>query len=321
MMTSPDPDTFSLSALQLSWLRELGIEKPWLPVTGSQATAQPATPQVPDVLVAPQAAFATVDPAIKHPAHHTPQKTTQQTTQQTTQVAKHQGTQARVQAREQALVELAPLSITRMQVAPAVAAPFAKLVDLQALADSVHACQACGLFRERERPVVGDGVVRPQVMIVGEAPGDQEDRQGVAFVGRSGELLENMLKAIGQERRTTVYVTNAIKCRPPGNRNPRADETQACQSYLLRQIELVQPRTLLLLGRFAVGSVLGVVQGENDAWQNLRGQKLVHLAAGRSIPVTVSFHPAYLLNRPEHKAAAWQDLLALRALLEMAETV
>ena len=152
--------------------------------------------------------------------------------------------------------------------------------------------------------VVGVGVAEPAIMIVGEAPGEQEDRQGLPFVGRSGMLLDNMLATIGASRQSNVYVTNAIKCRPPGNRQPRPEESAACHPYLMRQIELVNPRAILVLGRVAAQAVLAT----DASLQSLRGRASSVTVAGRQIPTVVSYHPAYLLRRPTEKAAAWEDL-------------
>jgi DNA polymerase len=154
-------------------------------------------------------------------------------------------------------------------------------------------------------------------MIVGEAPGEQEDRQGEPFVGKAGQLLDNMLASIGLARRAPaegeadparqVYIANVLKCRPPANRNPLPEEVERCEPFLRRQIELVQPRMILAMGRFAVSSLLQT----DEAIGRLRGR--VHRVGG--VPVVVSYHPAYLLRNPVDKAKAWDDLcLALASL-------
>jgi DNA polymerase len=177
---------------------------------------------------------------------------------------------------------------------------------LQAMA---AACQACDLCAQRKKSVFGVGDQQAQWMVIGEAPGEQEDLQGEPFVGQSGQLLDNMLKAVGLSRQAQgeggVYIANAIKCRPPGNHNPTPQELATCAPYLARQVALVQPQIILLMGRFAVQSVLQTTEPIGK----LRGQ--VHTYQG--VPVVVTYHPAYLLRNPADKAKAWADLvLALK---------
>ena len=187
-------------------------------------------------------------------------------------------------------------------------------MDLDGISRLINACEACtDLCRTRKHPVPGQGAFNPRVMVIGEAPGEMEDLKGLPFVGRSGELLDNMLAAIGLSRTDSVFVANTIKCRPPANRNPRQDEIAACKPFLRRQIELLQPEVILAVGLFAAQSLLGLTEGV----QALR-QREHHLEmAGRKIPVVVTFHPAYLLRRPEDKYMAWQDLKQLWALLQI----
>jgi len=144
-------------------------------------------------------------------------------------------------------------------------------------------------------------------MIVGEAPGEQEDIEGEPFVGKSGQLLDNMLKALGLARHDAasdparqVYIANTLKCRPPGNRNPQPDELAQCEHFLIRQIELVKPKIILAMGRFAVQSLLR----SDEPIGRLRGR--VHRYQG--VPLIVTYHPAYLLRNLEDKARAWDDL-------------
>jgi DNA polymerase len=142
-------------------------------------------------------------------------------------------------------------------------------------------------------------------MVVGEAPGEQEDLQGQPFVGKSGQLLTQMLHAIGVDRQTDVFIANVVKCRPPGNRNPKPDEIAQCRPFLMRQIEVVAPQRLLVLGRYAAQVLVGAEVTLNA----LRGQ--IHTftgSNGRRIPMIVSYHPAYLLRSPQEKAKAWLDL-------------
>ena len=188
-------------------------------------------------------------------------------------------------------------------------------MDWPALREAVVNCTACKLCKGRRQTVFGVGNPHAHWMIVGEAPGEQEDIQGEPFVGKSGQLLDNMLRAIGLSRHETpppggegsaadparqVYIANTLKCRPPGNRNPEPDELAQCEGFLIRQIELVRPRIILAMGRFAVQSLLR----SNEPIGRLRGR--VHRYQG--VPLIVTYHPAYLLRNLEDKARAWDDL-------------
>jgi uracil-DNA glycosylase len=178
-------------------------------------------------------------------------------------------------------------------------------LDWLALREAVAGCTACKLCEGRRQTVFGVGNQQAHWMIVGEAPGEQEDRQGEPFVGKSGQLLDNMLHAIGLTRGEAepaqqVYIANTIKCRPPGNRNPEADELAKCEPFLIRQLQLVQPKIILAMGRFAVQSLLR----STEPIGRLRGR--VHRYQG--VPLIVTYHPAYLLRNPEDKAKAWDDL-------------
>jgi DNA polymerase len=177
------------------------------------------------------------------------------------------------------------------------------------LRTAVAACTACKLCSSgRRQTVFGVGSVQAHWMVVGEAPGEQEDIQGEPFVGKSGQLLDNMLKALGLGRREStppdparqVYIANTLKCRPPGNRNPEPDELAQCEPFLVRQIALVKPKIILAMGRFAVQSLLR----SNEPIGRLRGR--VHRYQG--VPLIVTYHPAYLLRNLEDKARAWEDL-------------
>jgi len=179
---------------------------------------------------------------------------------------------------------------------------------LQALCQEVESCRRCALADSRTRTVFGVGSDAARLMIIGEAPGAEEDARGEPFVGRAGALLNAMLGAIGLERQQ-VYITNILKCRPPGNRDPRAEEVVACGGYLARQIALVEPHILLAIGRIAAQNLLGVATPIGK----LRGREHRHPATG--LPVLVTYHPAYLLRSPLEKRKAWADLSALRTRL------
>jgi DNA polymerase len=169
---------------------------------------------------------------------------------------------------------------------------------------AVSGCTRCGLHQTRTQTVFGVGDENADWMLIGEAPGAEEDRLGDPFVGQAGKLLDNMLAAIGLSRRKNVYIANVLKCRPPGNRNPAPDEVEKCTPYLLQQIELTRPKLILAMGRFAAQTLL-----KSDASiASLRGR--LHSYAG--VPLIVTYHPAYLLRTLEDKAKAWEDLLFAR---------
>ncbi len=176
-----------------------------------------------------------------------------------------------------------------------------------ALPGDIAACVACGLCRTRRRVVPGVGDARADWMFIGEAPGAEEDERGEPFVGQAGRLLDAMLGALGLARGRSVYIANVLKCRPPGNRTPEPAEVDACHPYLARQIELVQPRLIVALGRSAANTLLGV----DATIASLRGR--VHRLDGR--PLVVTYHPAYLLRNLPDKAKAWEDLLFARRML------
>ena len=185
----------------------------------------------------------------------------------------------------------------------AAAAPKAEPAQAwQHLADDVARCTRCELHRTRTRAVLGVGDPHAQWLVVGEAPGAEEDRQGEPFVGRAGQLLDAMLRAIGLGRGHNVYIANILKSRPPGNRDPSAAEVAACLPYLERQIELIRPRLILAVGRIAMQNLLGTPSSLGP----MRGQ--VHQFGGLKTPLIVTYHPAYLLRKPEDKRKAWEDL-------------
>ncbi len=186
-------------------------------------------------------------------------------------------------------------------------------MDWPALREVVAGCRDCGLCASRRQTVFGVGHPQAHLMVVGEAPGEQEDQRGEPFVGAAGQLLDRMLAALGLTRdeapaERQVFIANTLKCRPPRNRNPSPEELASCRPYLERQVALVQPRVILAMGRFAVQSLLG-----SDApIGRLRGQ--VHHWQG--VPLVVTYHPAYLLRQPTDKARAWDDLCLAASLLD-----
>ena len=192
--------------------------------------------------------------------------------------------------------------------------PIALGPNWSALEEAALGCRRCGLCETRNTVVFGTGAREARWLIIGEAPGEQEDLQGEPFVGPAGRLLDQMLRAMGLDRAQDVYITNVLKCRPPRNRDPSPDEVAQCRPHLVAQMERLAPRIILTLGRFAATAVLGVDQPLG----RLRGQ--VHTLEQRDqrIPVIATFHPAYLLRSPLEKARAWSDLrLAHRTLAAM----
>lgn len=178
--------------------------------------------------------------------------------------------------------------------------------DWEVLAATVRECRLCGLCETRTQTVFGTGDRAARLMVIGEAPGAEEDRQGEPFVGRAGMLLNAMLRAAGFAR-GDVFIANVLKCRPPNNRDPSLEESERCLPYLRRQIELVAPEVILCVGRIAAQRLLG----RDETLARMRGR--VHQLDG--VPVVVTYHPAYLLRAPAEKRKSWADLkLALGVL-------
>lgn len=177
-------------------------------------------------------------------------------------------------------------------------------LDWDALETDMRACQECRLCERRKQAVPGVGDRQADWLFVGEGPGAEEDQRGEPFVGAAGRLLDAMLGAIGLERGKGVYIANAVKCRPPHNRTPQADEIAACHPYLERQIDLIKPRLIVALGRPAALALLG-----NELSIGASRGRLFETAG---IPVVVTYHPAYLLRNPTDKAKAWEDLCFAR---------
>lgn len=283
-MADPNPNTqgkrsikrIVVSRLQHGWLKAMGIDVPWIAANESAAPAQAQSTQ--------DEVTPAVNPA-PEPVGQAP-------------------------AAERPVPPVTRPVVVQPVAEPQPAADLATL-DLSQLAQAVSACQRCGLCETRQQAVPGDGVTTPKILIVGEAPGEQEDQQGMPFVGRSGQLLDNMLKAIGHGRDASVFITNVVKCRPPANRNPRDEEISACAPYLARQIELLAPTAILAMGRFAAHALLKT----EAPLQKLRQTTHALELGGQSLPVVVTYHPAYLLRRPVDKRLAWEDLKRLRGLV------
>jgi len=340
MDAAPRPAPPRINPLQRIWLRELGMERLWL-------RTPPAVPVAKAAVAGPGAvpgqAPASVSPGGPHAAPHSPivapspvearrdapagakvaeaaPDATPAVSPAVARTAPAEPATGRASAIPAAILNRTgppPRPAPKVEVQeeappPIPVAEAVKDANLEQLAAQVVACAACGLCQGRRHAVVGQGAQPTRWLVVGEAPGEQEDRQGQPFVGRSGQLLDAMLAAVGMSRERDVFITNVIKCRPPGNRNPKPEEIAACSPYLMRQIALLKPERILVLGRFAAQTLLGT----DATIGNLRG-RVHHLKTdeGAQIPVIVSYHPAYLLRSPSEKARAWQDLkLAAREL-------
>jgi DNA polymerase len=186
---------------------------------------------------------------------------------------------------------------------PALAAPW------EELRHEVAACTKCALAASRTQTVFGVGDLQARWLVIGEAPGAEEDRQGEPFVGRAGQLLNAMLRAIGLTRES-VYIANILKCRPPGNRDPQVEEVACCLPYLRRQIALLRPALILAVGRIAAQNLLATPA----SLASLRGR--VHSFGELDTPLVVTYHPAYLLRSPSDKRKAWEDLKFARSVFQ-----
>jgi uracil-DNA glycosylase family 4 len=182
-------------------------------------------------------------------------------------------------------------------------------MEWEALRQQVMSCTQCPLHETRTQAVFGVGNPQADLLIIGEAPGADEDRQGEPFVGRAGQLLNEMLRAVGMSRES-VYIANILKCRPPNNRDPKPEEAAACLGYLYRQIALIQPKLILAVGRIAAQRLLQT----DTPLGRLRQQR--HVLAQTQTPLIVTYHPAYLLRSPLDKRKAWQDLLFVQKTIE-----
>jgi len=310
-----------VNPLQRIWLREIGMERLWLrpapvssrPPVEPQAivskeilTEGAQTPTV-NTPLAPQpaeaAALASPPPASESPVPLAPAAVASVPAEP---ASGRPGIPASILNRSGPPPR--PVPKAAEEAAPPPPVPVAEAIrnsTLEEMHDQVVACAACGLCKGRRNAVFGHGGQPTRWLVVGEAPGEQEDRQGQPFVGRSGQLLDAMLSSVSMSRERDVFITNVIKCRPPGNRNPKPEEIAACSPYLMRQIALLKPERILVLGRFAAQTLLGT----DATIGSLRGRiHQLKTDEGVEIPVVVSYHPAYLLRSPSEKARAWQDL-------------
>lgn len=178
-------------------------------------------------------------------------------------------------------------------------------MDWPELKATVAACTACGLAQGRNKTVFGVGDEKADWMIIGEAPGAEEDAKGEPFVGQAGRLLDSMLAALEMRREVNIYIANVLKCRPPGNRNPEPLEVAQCSAHLLRQVALIEPKLIILMGRFAAQTLLN----SDASIASMRGRLFQY----QGTPAIVTYHPAYLLRNLPDKSKAWQDLLFARS--------
>ena len=195
------------------------------------------------------------------------------------------------------------VSSAALDAAPIVRTPEERLALLESCSTEAQGCTACRLATTRQKVVFGSGDPQARLLFIGEGPGAEEDKQGLPFVGRAGELLTKIIEAISL-RREDVYIANVVKCRPPGNRDPEPDEVAACRGFLERQIDLIEPRLLVVLGRIAAHTLLGnetPISKMRGKWYEIRG-----------LPAMVTFHPAALLRNPALKRSVWEDMQQVR---------
>ncbi|MDO5531322.1 uracil-DNA glycosylase family protein, partial [Sutterella sp.] len=191
-----------------------------------------------------------------------------------------------------------------------------RTADWAKLKELALSCRSCRLCERRSKVVFSEGEPGPKLVIVGEAPGAEEDLQGVPFVGKAGKLLTAMLESLNITRRKDVVILNVLKCRPPNNRDPEPGEIVCCGRYLRRQLEILAPEVILLTGRFSARTVLGLE--ETMSIGRMRGRVHEARVGDRTIPAVVTYHPSYLLRSPGEKAKSWEDLLLLRDVMEKA---
>jgi len=180
---------------------------------------------------------------------------------------------------------------------------------LAVIRNEVFNCKRCSLHKARRNVVFGDGNPNAKLLLVGEAPGYEEDLQGLPFVGQAGKLLTRIIESIGLTR-NSVYICNVLKCRPPGNRSPLPEEISVCKTYLIRQIQIISPKAILCLGKYASQAVLGV----DDPITNIRGKDYDY----KGIHLIPTFHPAYLLRNPNSKKYVWEDLQKIKRIISEA---
>ncbi len=286
------PDTFTDEQRQFLQLLRLPVPGDPPPEMAPVKPAVKAVSAVPNRSVSAQTTPASALPAgLRNALPATAALSTEAPTplRSTSLLSKAEALQAPVLATQASPASADPQRLTRIAT-----------LDWRDLNNMVSTCQACPLGETRKHAVFGAGNPRGSWLFVGEAPGAEEDRRGEAFVGRAGQLLDNMLRAMGLSREKDVYIANILKCRPPNNRDPLGPEVQACMPYLQRQIDLLQTRVIVALGRFAAQGLLQV----DTPLSQLRGTTQHY----QGIPLIVTYHPAYLLRNPIDKRKVWEDL-------------
>ena len=295
-----------LNSVQLAWLQELGIERTHLHRLGA-SVASAAAGQATRPTAAPETAMPTTAGVVAtgvatqemHPVMPSAAPQTEG------------GLQAAIQALRKAAGIRQNTRTDAESEAQSTTVP-TKIPDtFSALEEAVQLCQACGLHQMRSQAVFGKGQQQARWLVLADAPGDVDDRHGIAFDGQAGELLQAMLTSVGLNEAEHCFITHLVKCRPLNNRMPEAEEISACSPYTLKQIELVQPAFILVLGQLAANQLLN----NNSDIEELR-EKVHHWQSpqGKAIPLVVTYHPAALLLRPQHKANAWRDLALVKAL-------
>jgi len=184
--------------------------------------------------------------------------------------------------------------------------------SLEQIAKEIKLCRSCPLCEKRLNAAPGEGAKQPLVMVIGEGPGEDEDKQGRPFVGKAGQLLDKMLDSIGLSRDVNCFIANVVKCRPPGNRDPFPEETQSCSHFLNRQITLLRPKFILIAGRIAAHTLLKT----NEPIGRLRGKFFDIDSGGLKIPAIATYHPAALLRNDDYKRPAWEDLKLLKSKID-----
>ena len=184
--------------------------------------------------------------------------------------------------------------------------------SLAQIAAEIRECKNCSLCERRNNAVPGEGVIKPLVLVIGEGPGAEEDKHGRPFVGNAGQLLDKMLSSIDLSRNTNCFIANVVKCRPPNNRDPYPEETSACAHFLKRQISILKPKFILLVGNVAAQTVLKATERVGK----LRGKFTEYNTGEVSIPLLVTYHPSALLHNEDYKRPAWEDLKLLRSRID-----
>ena len=201
---------------------------------------------------------------------------------------------------------------THIDITQAAVKPETSEDSIEKIAGEIRACKDCALCEKRLNAAPGEGVLQPVVLVIGEGPGEDEDKQGRPFVGRAGQLLDKMLASIGLSRETNCFIANVVKCRPPENRDPRPEETSACARFLERQVLILKPRFILIAGKVAAHTLLKT----SDPIGKMRG-KFNNLTFGAlTIPAIATYHPAALLRSDEYKRPAWEDLKMLKSKID-----